>query len=280
MPQLLADGESLGYKLNMFDYLANPARFQRISAIVRPIAWLAFAVTIIPGLYYAFFNSPADYQQGETVRIMYVHVPSAWMALMAYVLMALMALFYLVWKHPLADVAARSMALPGAGFALITLVTGSLWGAPMWGTWWVWDARLTSMLILLFLYIGYMVLVDSFDREERGSKAGAVLLLVGVINIPIIKFSVDWWNTLHQGASVIRADGPAIDGSMLTPLLFMAAATKFWFIGITLVRMRALLGQRRLEARRNQMLSKSTASSASSTSIGASHESPEANHHG
>ena len=128
----------------------------------------------------------------------------------------------------------------------------------MWGTWWVWDARLTSMLILLFLYIGYMLLVDSFDREDRGSKAGAVLLLVGVINIPIIKFSVDWWNTLHQGASVIRAGGPAIDGSMLTPLLLMALVAKFWFIGITLVRMRSLLGQRRLQARRNQIIATST----------------------
>jgi heme exporter protein C len=163
--------------------------------------------------------------------------------------MAVMALFYLVWKHPLADIAARSMALPGAAFAFITLVTGSLWGAPMWGTWWVWDARLTSMLILLFLYIGYMVLVDSFDREDRGSKAGAVLLLVGVINIPIIKFSVDWWNTLHQGASVIRVGGPLIDASMLIPLLLMAAAAKWWFIAITLIRMRTLMGERRLQSR-------------------------------
>lgn len=256
----------------MFDYFANPARFQRIASVIRPIAWLAFIATILPGLYYAFFNSPADYQQGETVRIMYVHVPSAWMALMAYVLMAVMALFYLVWKHPLADVAARSMALPGAGFALITLITGSLWGAPMWGTWWVWDARLTSMLILLFLYIGYMVLVDSFDREDRGSKAGAVLLLVGVINIPIIKFSVDWWNTLHQGASVIRAGGPAIDQSMLIPLLLMAAAAKFWFIGITLLRMRALLGQRRLMARRHQMMAKSTSTPQAKTAGANAHD--------
>jgi len=233
----------------MFDYLANPARFQRIANVIRPLAWLIFIITLLPGLYYAFFNSPADYQQGETVRIMYIHVPSAWMTLMGYVLMALMALFYLVWKHPLADIAARSMALPGAAFAFITLVTGSLWGAPMWGTWWVWDARLTSMLILLFLYIGYMVLVDSFDREDRGSKAGAVLLLVGVINIPIIKFSVDWWNTLHQGASVIRVGGSLIDASMLIPLLLMAAATKWWFIAITLIRMRTLMGERRLQSR-------------------------------
>lgn len=232
----------------MFDYLANPARFQRIAAVVSPLAWLVFTVSAISGIYFAFFQSPADYQQGETVRIMYIHVPSAWMALMAYTSMALMAVFYLVWKHPLADIAARAMALPGAGFAFICLVTGSLWGRPMWGTWWVWDARLTSMLILLFLYIGYMVLVDSFDRDERGSKAGAVLLLIGAVNIPIIKFSVDWWNTLHQGASVFRAGGPLIDPSMLLPLFLMAFAALSWFIGITIMRMRTLLGQRRLLA--------------------------------
>ncbi len=232
----------------MFDYLANPARFQRIAAIAAPLVWIGFTLTLTSGLYFAFFASPADYQQGETVRIMYIHVPAAWMALFGYTVMALMAVFTLVWKHPLADIAARSMALPGAVFAFITLVTGSLWGRPMWGTWWVWDARLTSMLILLFLYIGYMILVDSFDREDRGSKSGAVLLLIGVINIPIIKFSVDWWNTLHQGASVFRVGGPLIDSTMLIPLVLMALAAKFWFIGITLMRMKTMLGERRLLA--------------------------------
>ncbi len=233
----------------MFDYLANPARFQRIAAVVTPVVWAVFVMTLIGGLYFAFFASPADYQQGETVRIMYIHVPAAWMALFGYTTMAVMAVFTLVWKHPLADIAARAMALPGAAFAFITLVTGALWGRPMWGTWWVWDARLTSMLILLFLYIGYMVLVDSFDREERGSKSGAVLLLIGVINIPIIKFSVDWWNTLHQGASVLRSGGPLIDSTMLTPLILMAVAAKCWFIGITLMRMKTMLGERRIAAR-------------------------------
>lgn len=230
----------------MFDYLANPARFQRIANLLTPVVWAGFVLTLLPGLYYAFLSSPADYQQGETVRIMYIHVPAAWMALFGYTAMALMAVFTLVWKHPLADIAARSMALPGAAFAFITLVTGSLWGRPMWGTWWVWDARLTSMLILLFLYIGYMILVDSFDRFERGGKSGAVLLLIGAINIPIIKFSVDWWNTLHQGASVFRIGGPTIDPSMLLPLALMALAAKCWFIGITLMRMKTLLGERRL----------------------------------
>ncbi|MGU9961495.1 MAG: heme ABC transporter permease [Candidatus Puniceispirillales bacterium WSBS_2018_MAG_OTU23] len=232
----------------MFDYLANPARFQRLATIISPIAWAVFAVVGFIGIYFVFFQSPADYQQGESVRIMYIHVPSAWMALLAYTAMALMAVFYLVWRHPLADIAARAMALPGAGFALICLVTGSLWGRPMWGTYWAWDARLTSMLILLFLYIGYMVLVDSFDRDERGGKAGAVLLLIGAVNIPIIKFSVDWWNTLHQGASVFRAGGSLIHNSMLLPLFLMAATALSWFIAITIMRMQVLLGRRRLMA--------------------------------
>jgi heme exporter protein C len=230
----------------MFDYLANPARFQRLARIISPVAWAMVVPLVAMGLYTALIDSPADYQQGETVRIMYIHVPSAWMALLAYCAMAVMAVFYLVWKHPLADIAARAMALPGAGFALICLGTGALWGRPMWGTWWVWDARLTSMLILLFLYIGYIVMVDGFERDERGSKSGAVLLLIGAINIPIIKFSVDWWNTLHQGASVFRTGGPLIDPSMLMPLGLMAAAGLMWFIGITIMRMRTLLGQRHL----------------------------------
>jgi heme exporter protein C len=198
------------------------------------------------GLYLAFFASPADYQQGDTVRIMYIHVPAAWMAMMCYLLMALSAVFYLVWRHPLADIGARAMALPGAGFALITLLTGSFWGRPMWGTWWVWDARLTSMLILFFLYLGYMALADGFERAERGSKPASLLLLVGVINLPIIKFSVDWWNTLHQGSSVLRLDGPSIDPAMLKPLLIMALAMLGWFIAITILRMNTLIIRRRI----------------------------------
>lgn len=238
----------------MFDYLANPTRFLKIAHVLEPLAWGVFILSGLMGLYLGFFGSPADYQQGETVRIMYIHVPAAWMALMAYFLMAVAAFFFLVWKHPLADIGARAMALPGAGFALICLITGSFWGRPMWGTWWVWDARLTSMLILFFLYLGYIALADGFDRSERGSKSAAVLLLVGVINLPIIKFSVDWWNTLHQGASVMRLDGPSIDPSMLTPLLLMALSMLSWFIAISLKRMQMLLLERRIDvlARRNQ----------------------------
>ena len=237
----------------MFDYLANPTRFLKIANVVEPAAWVIFILTGLYGLYLGFLASPADYQQGETVRIMYIHVPAAWMALMAYFVMAVAAFFFLVWKHPLADIGARAMALPGAGFALICLVTGSFWGRPMWGTWWVWDARLTSMLILFFLYIGYIALADGFDRSERGSKSASELLHVGVINLPIIKFSVDWWNTLHQGASVMRLDGPSIDPSMLTPLLLMAVAMKCWFIAISLGRMRTLLTERRIDVLASRM---------------------------
>jgi heme exporter protein C len=230
----------------MFDYLANPTRFRKITSAIFPVAVLVSAVALTFGLYLAFFASPADYQQGDTVRIMYIHVPAAWMAMMCYLLMALSAVFYLVWRHPLADIGARAMALPGAGFALITLLTGSFWGRPMWGTWWVWDARLTSMLILFFLYLGYMALADGFERAERGSKPASLLLLVGVINLPIIKFSVDWWNTLHQGSSVLRLDGPSIDPTMLKPLLIMALAMLGWFIAITILRMNTLIIRRRI----------------------------------
>jgi heme exporter protein C len=230
----------------MFDYLANPTRFRKITTAIFPVAVLVSAIALTFGLYLAFFASPADYQQGDTVRIMYIHVPAAWMAMMCYLLMALSAVFYLVWRHPLADIGARAMALPGAGFALITLLTGSFWGRPMWGTWWVWDARLTSMLILFFLYLGYMALADGFERAERGSKPASLLLLVGVINLPIIKFSVDWWNTLHQGSSVLRLDGPSIDPAMLKPLLIMALAMLGWFIAITILRMNTLIIRRRI----------------------------------
>ena len=230
----------------MFDYLANPTRFRKITTAIFPVAVLVSAIALTFGLYLAFFASPADYQQCDTVRIMYIHVPAAWMAMMCYLLMALSAVFYLVWRHPLADIGARAMALPGAGFALITLLTGSFWGRPMWGTWWVWDARLTSMLILFFLYLGYMALADGFERAERGSKPASLLLLVGVINLPIIKFSVDWWNTLHQGSSVLRLDGPSIDPAMLKPLLIMALAMLGWFIAITILRMNTLIIRRRI----------------------------------
>lgn len=234
----------------MFHRFANPARFSRIAARVLPWSTAATIILFVVGLYFALFASPADYQQGDTVRIMYVHVPSAWIAMGCYTFIALMSAIALIWKHPLADIAARAAAPLGAGFTLIVLITGSLWGKPTWGTWWVWDARLTSVLVLFFLYLGHIALTNAFDNPQRGARAAAVLALVGFVNIPIIKFSVDWWNTLHQPASVTRLDAPAIDPAMLTPLLLMALAFLLYFITILLVRMRADLNAARARALR------------------------------
>ena len=227
---------------------ANPARFMRIAEPILPWTSVAALVAILLALYFGIFDSPADYQQGETVRIMYVHVPAAWMALFAYTLMALASGSFLIWKHPLADLSAQAAAPIGAGFTAIALVTGAFWGQPMWGTWWVWDARLTSVLILFFLYLGYMALVNGFDDPERGSRMGAILALVGFVNVPIIKFSVDWWNTLHQPASISRLDAPAIDTSMLIPLLLMAIGFKLFFISILILRIKIQLLKKRIRS--------------------------------
>ena len=227
---------------------ANPARFMRIAEPILPWTSVAALVAILLALYFGIFDSPADYQQGETVRIMYVHVPAAWMALFAYTVMALASASFLIWKHPLADLSAQAAAPIGAGFTAIALVTGALWGQPMWGTWWVWDARLTSVLILFFLYLGYMALVNGFDDPERGSRMGAILALVGFVNVPIIKFSVDWWNTLHQPASISRLDAPAIDTSMLIPLLLMAIGFKLFFISILILRIKIHLLKKRIRS--------------------------------
>ena len=229
---------------------ANPARFQRLSAAILPWTAGATVILLIVGLYISLIGSPRDYQQGDTVRIMYIHVPAAWMSLFVYVNMTIAAACGLVWKHPLADLFAKAAAPVGAGFTFICLVTGSLWGAPMWGTWWVWDARLTSVLILFFLYLGYMALVNAFDDPQRGTRAGNVLLLVGIVNVPIIKFSVDWWNTLHQPASVIRMGGPTIDGAMLVPLAVMALGFTTYFVTVVLLRLRAEIVQRKIQTMR------------------------------
>ena len=203
--------------------------------LLGPIAcWLALVV------------APADYQQGEAVRIMYVHVPAAWMAMFGYVVVALGSISFLIWHHPVADVAARAAAPVGAAFTAIALATGSIWGKPMWGTWWVWDARLTSVLLLLFLYLGYMALHDAFDDITRGSRAASILAIVGIVNIPIIKFSVDWWNTLHQPASILRIGGPTIHASMLWPLLAMIVLFKLYFITVLILRIKMHLAERRL----------------------------------
>jgi heme exporter protein C len=228
--------------------LANPTRF--LSLVDRVVPWLSALVVILlaTGLYLAFFVAPPDYQQGETVRIMFVHVPAAWLAMFGYTVIAVAALGTLIWRHPLADVAAKAAAPIGATFTFVALVTGSLWGKPMWGTYWVWDARLTSMLVLFLLYLGLIALWQAIEEPGRAGRAAAILALVGAINIPIIKFSVDWWNTLHQPASVFRIGGPTIDPSLLTPLFVMAAAFTLLFVLLHLLAMRAEILRRRIRA--------------------------------
>ena len=227
---------------------ANPGRFTRLADAILPWITLATIGLLGAGLYLGLFASPADYQQGETVRIMYVHVPAAWMALFIYTNMAIASAAALIWRHPLAHVAARASAPLGAAFTFLALATGSLWGKPMWGTWWVWDARLTSVLILFFLYLGYMALHNAFEDAARGQRAAAILALVGFVNVPIIKFSVDWWNTLHQPASVLRLDGPTIHPDMLWPLLLMGVGFKLYFLTLLLLRMKSELIAARLRA--------------------------------
>jgi len=237
---------------NFFHRYANPTRFFRLASTLEP--WLKWTTAALlgTGLYLGLFASPADYQQGDSVRIMYIHVPSAWMALFCYSALAGASAVALIWKHPLADLAARATAPVGACFTFLALLTGSLWGKPMWGTWWVWDARLTSVLVLFFLYLGYMALANAFDDAGRGAKASAILALVGFVNVPIIKFSVDWWNTLHQPASVLKMSGPAIHPSMLAPLILMALAFTTLYLWLLLVRIRSAFLLGRLSAHRHR----------------------------
>ena len=227
--------------------LANPKRFQILSDRVYPWLNIGAVLFIIVGLYFSFFNSPPDYLQGETVRIMYIHVPSAWLSLMIYSTMAICSFVSLVWRHSLADIISRSCAPIGVTFTLVTLITGSIWGKPTWGTWWVWDARLTSELILLFIYIGHIVVSNAFDDFRKGDKNAAILTLLGVINIPIIKWSVDWWNTLHQPASLTKFGAPSIDSMMLIPLLLMAFGLTFLFFSILLIRIKGEIYVRKIE---------------------------------
>ena len=222
-------------------YFANPGRFMRISEkLLRPLAFLT-PMTFFIGLYFVFLASPPDYQQGDTVRIMYIHVPSAWLALSIYCVIGIASLSALIWRHPLAHLSARAASPLGAIFTLLALISGALWGRPMWGTYWVWDARLTSFLLLFFLYIGHIALLHAFEDKERGERMAALLAIIGLINVPIIKFSVDWWNTLHQPASLIRSEGLAIDSAFLWPLGFMALAFHLYFLLIFLWRMKIFL---------------------------------------
>ena len=225
---------------------ANPGRFLRLAARLQPwLGWPALVLTL-GGLGWGLFGAPADWQQGDAVRMMYVHVPSAWLASAGYVSLALASFASLVWRHPLADLAAAEIGPVGAGFTALCLATGSLWGKPMWGAWWVWDARLTSVLVLFFLYVGHIALVRAFDDPTRGYRAGAILALVGVVNLPVIKFSVEWWNTLHQPASITLTGAPTMSRDMLWPLLVCAIGFTLAFGAIVMARTRAAVMERRI----------------------------------
>ena len=227
--------------------LLSPNFFFKVSKVLMP-----FLVCIVPiifaiGLYYALYNSPPDYQQGEMVRVMYVHVPSAWMSLGIYSFIAICSFLALVRKTRMSYIFAVAAAPIGAGFSLITLVTGSLWGAPIWGTWWVWDARLTSMLVLFLLYVSYIAVVNSGANILRAEKPASVMAIIGFINVPIVKFSVDIWYSLHQPASIIRSGGPAIHSSMLLPLLIMFLSFILYFLLVFLLRTNMLLTKLKIE---------------------------------
>jgi heme exporter protein C len=230
--------------------LANPSRFLALAERLLP--WLAGATALAfaAGIYEAFFVAPEDYQQGATVRIMFIHVPGAWLGMLGWTIMSVAALGTLVWRHPLADVALKTAAPLGAAFTFVCLVTGALWGRPMWGTYWVWDARLTSVLVLFLMYLGLIALWRAIEDPSRAARAAAVLTLVGAINLPIIKFSVDWWNTLHQPESLLRVGGPSIHPAILVPLLVMALAFTLLFLTLHLSAMRNEILRRRVRTLR------------------------------
>jgi heme exporter protein C len=230
-----------------FAILANPTRFLALSGAVQP--WLyGLTVAVLAAGLFLGLSAPDDYQQGATVKIMFIHVPFAWISMMAWTVMSASALGTLVWRHPLADVAVKAAAPIGAVFTALALITGSIWGRPMWGTWWVWDARLTSVFILFLMYLGLIALTRALDDPGRSARSAAILVLVGFINIPIIKFSVDWWNTLHQPASVMRAGGPSMPAVFLWPLLICALGFTLLFFALHLTAMRTEILRRRVRA--------------------------------
>src|SRR5690348_4945812 len=230
----------------MITALANPKRFLDLSRIVSPWTCAVAVILLCASFYWSLFATPPDYQQGQSVKIMFVHVPAAWMGIFVYSVMAGASLMGLVFRHPLADVGAKTAAPLGAAFTALALLTGSLWGRPMWGTYWQWgDARLVSELILLFIYLGYIALWNAIDDPVRAAKAAAILCLVGAADLPIIHFSVDWWNTLHQSASIIRLGGPTIDRSFLIPLFIMMAGYTALFAWLWLIRMQTEIFERR-----------------------------------
>lgn len=234
----------------MMHRLANPTRFLALMRAIRPVCLVATVALIGVAVIWGLLFSPPDYQQGQAVRIMYVHVPSAWMGLFIYSAMAGASAAALIWRHPVADIVAKASAPIGAGFTVLCLATGSLWGRPMWGTFWVWDARLTSMLILLFLYFGYMALWQAIEDQTKAARATAILALIGFVNVPVIKFSVDWWNTLHQPASVLTLAGPKIHADILWPLLLMAVGFTAFYIFMLSLRVEAEFIARKARALR------------------------------
>jgi len=237
---------------NWFSRLAHPGQFLAWTRyLIWPLA-IATALSFAVGLWFAFLNSPEDYQMGDMVRVMYVHVPNAWLSQFVYGVMFCAALGTLVWRHPLADVANKAAAPLGAAFTALALYTGALWGRPTWGTFWEWDGRMTSTLVLLLIYLGIIALWRAFDDQLKAGRIIAIVTLIGGINIPIIKFSVDWWNTLHQPASVFTADGPRMPGSILTPLLVMMLAFTLLGILLGLIRMRTEILRRRAETMSRQ----------------------------
>ncbi len=243
---MTADAPALK-KPNWFSRLAHPGEFLRWTGpLVAPLA-IATGIAFAVGLWFALVNSPEDYQMGDTVRLMYVHVPNAWLSQMVYGVMVVASLGTLIWRHPLADVAAKSAAPLGATFTALALYTGALWGQPTWGTFWEWDGRMTSTLVLLLIYLGIVALWNAFDDQLRAGRIIAVLTLVGAVNIPIIKFSVDWWATLHQPSSVLVPGGPRMPGSILTPLLVMTVAFTLLFLTLHLVRIRTEILTRRAD---------------------------------
>ncbi len=233
--------------------LANPTRFLKIARPLTAACTLSGLLLIAIGAYAGLFITPPDALQGETVRILYMHVPAAWLGIAGWTGLASASIAQLVWRHPLAGVAARAVALPGAVFTAICLATGSIWGKPTWGTWWEWDGRMTSMLILLFLYIGYIALADASEERTSVSRATAIFGIVGAVNIPIIKYSVVWWNTLHQGASITLTGSQHIARELIWPLGYTTAGFTLLFAGIVFMRMRAILARARVEARMARM---------------------------
>lgn len=229
----------------MINFLANPERFMKFSKIATPIFGVLAFLSLAIGLVWSLVYAPADYQQSEVARIMFIHVPSAWISVMAYSTMAVGSIIYLVWRHNVADVAAQAAAQIGVVFTATCLITGSIWGRPTWGTWWEWDGRLTSVLVLFFIYLGYIALRSAINDYQKSAQAGAILCLVGSVNIPIIRYSVVWWNTLHQPAAIIRKGGPSIHPDLLYPLLIMGVAFSLLFGTLLLVKMRALIFENR-----------------------------------